>query len=125
MPVTSWTPQNVYRPVIGGFKPAAVATKTAAVKIAPKRTGRLARATQLQFTGPLTALLVNRVPYIYPVVKGAQPHPIGPATKQALTVGNKVYENVHHPGQRGNPFLNIAATGFSIVYAAEVRRRFH
>lgn len=125
MPVTSWTPQNVYRPVVGGFKPAAAATKTVAMQLAPKKTGRLAKATALQFTGPMSALLVNRTPYIYPVVSGAKAHDIGPSTKQALTVGNKVYENVHHPGNRPNPFLRRAAEGFSIVYAAEVRRRFH
>jgi hypothetical protein len=125
MPVTSWTPSVVYRPVLGGFKPAALITKAAAQKIAPRKTGKLAGATRLQFVGPLSALLVNRTPYIFPVVKGAAPHEIDPKTKEAVTVGKHPFARVQHPGSKGQPFLNQAAAGFSIAYAAEVRRRWH
>lgn len=138
MPVTSWTPQNVFRPVVGGFRPAALATKAVAQQIAPKKTGRLAQGTSVKFTGATSALLVNRVPYVYPVTGGAKPHTIAPRgispktgrklksyrPNAALKVGNRFYANVQHPGIQGNPFLNRAAQGFSIVYAAEVRRRF-
>lgn len=123
MPVTRWSPQVVFRPIIGGFRPAAIRTKEAAKLLAPKKTGRLAKGTRLTFTGATSGLLVNRVPYVYPIVKGQRPHSIAPQKKQALTVGNKVYENVQHPGAKAHPFLNQAAAGFSIAYAAEVSKR--
>lgn len=123
MPVTGWFPQVVMRPVLGGFKPAALATKYAAQQLAPKKTGRLAKGTSVKFTGATSAVLVNRVPYIYPVTGGQRAHEIGPRNKQAVVTPKGVFAHVQHPGAQGNPFLNKAATGFSIAYAFEVSRR--
>jgi hypothetical protein len=125
MPITSWTPQNVYRPVLGGFRPAALATKEIAKAIAPRKTGRLASATGVLYTGSTSALLVNRTPYIFPVVRGAKAHEIDPRTKEAVTVGKHPFAHVQHPGARAQPFLNEAAAAFSALYPLEVRRRWH
>jgi hypothetical protein len=113
----------VFRPVIGGFRPAAIRTKEAAQLLAPKKTGKLAKGTRVQFTGATSGLLINRVPYVYPVTGGAKPHVIGPRKKQAVIAPGGPYAHVDHPGISGNPFLNKAALGFSIAYAAEVRKR--
>lgn len=124
MPITSWTPANVLRPIVAGFRPAAIQTKMIAQAIAPRRTGKMARSIRVNFTGLTSGFLRTGVRYVYPVVSGASPHRIEPRAKMALAgQGFGPVGGANHPGMRPNPFLTRAAAAFPALYAAQVRRR--
>lgn len=46
--------------------------------------------------------------YLHLVVAGTKPHVIKPRTKEALTIGGNVVEEVKHPGAKANPFMDRA-----------------
>lgn len=136
MPITSWTPQNVLRPVVGGFKPAVFQVKAAAVALAPAPSGKGKRSTRgsirVKFTGPLSARIdaLARGPSIYPITSGSKAGtrvstrgffiPGGPGEKGD---GKHVVREIDHPGSPPHRFLQQAVGLFPSLYAANTRKR--
>ena len=127
MPITSWTPQNVYKPVLGGFRPAVFQTLQLARAMAPG--SRTKRAVRVKFVGPVSATLdaLRRGPPIYPILSGSK---AGPRESSGWFVvqrsdPSKIVKTIEHPGTPPHPFLTRAVAGFPSLYAANVRRRWH
>lgn len=119
-----WNPGPYRARLISAHRPAATKTGQVAQRIAPRRTGRLARSTRVVFAGFTRATLgVFGVPYAVPVIRGQAPHEIKALNAEALSTPFGPRESVQHPGASPRPYLQAAARSFPGFYFLEARRR--
>lgn len=79
-----------------------------AIQEAPRRSGRLANAHQVEKIDRGWRLVVRDVPYWPFVYYGTRPHIIRPKQKKVLHWGNVFAAYAHHPGTKPNPWLDRA-----------------
>lgn len=122
--LVSWTPQNVMRPVLAGFKPAVYQTTNLARALAPSASGRTRKAIRSRFTSPMSANIdaLRRGPAIYPIVSGSD---AGERATRGWFVppGGHPVKVIAHPGSPPHPFLDRAQQSFYALYGANVRAR--
>ncbi len=93
---------------------------------APVDTGRLRNSILVTSKG--TTLIITMVDYALYVEFGVPPHIIKPKDKKALHWGGKngpIVKEVHHPGQRPNPFIrNVLNNKIGIIIQEEILKSF-
>ena len=91
---------------------------------APRKTGRLKGAVQKQYSGTGGYVFVSKAMCQYAdwVIDGTGPHRIVPKSKKALRTPYGVFKAVNHPGTKGNPFVDKAASAMEGEINARIAR---